>query len=65
VAFIVKNKKAPHREVECNRCGSIIGYYEEDINRYSGRDISGGPDGREWVNCPKNNCSGEGVIRSW
>lgn len=44
-------------------CGAIVEYTKSDIKRYSGRDISGGPDGCEWVDCP--GCGKRKVLRSW
>jgi hypothetical protein len=57
----------PNPEVEkrinCQGCGAKIGYTLNDVQKYSGTDISGGPDGREWVVCP--NCGKDITIRSW
>lgn len=44
-------------------CGAIVEYTQMDIQRYSGRDYSGGSDGREWVVCPR--CGKEHTLRSW
>jgi hypothetical protein len=44
-------------------CGAIIEYTKNDIKRHIGTDISGGPDGREWIVCP--GCGGDITLRSW
>ncbi len=44
-------------------CGAIVEYTQSDIKTYSGKDYSGGSDGREWVDCP--GCSKQYVLRSW
>ena len=44
-------------------CGSILEYDRTDIKRYSGTDYSGGPDGREWIVCPK--CGKDITLRAW
>jgi hypothetical protein len=49
--------------VSCRNCGVRLEYVPNDVRSYHGTDISGGPDGLEWVDCPK--CSGRAVIRSW
>ncbi len=36
---------------------------EEDVHSYHGRDISGGPDGREWIICGQ--CGKEVTLKSW
>lgn len=47
----------------CSKCGVTLAYVPDDIKRYSGTDIGGGSDGREWIDCPK--CGGDTTIRSW
>lgn len=44
-------------------CGAINEYTQNDTKSYEGRDISGGPDGRIWINC--GNCGKELTIRAW
>lgn len=44
-------------------CGAILEYTQRDVQRYDGKDYSGGADGKEWVNCP--NCGREVILRSW
>ncbi len=44
-------------------CGSILEYTRADIREYRGTDYSGGPDGRDWIVCPK--CGNEITLRAW
>ncbi len=60
---VIKKGKKRERKVECDECGSTIGYFKEDIEEYHGTDISGGPDGQEWINCPE--CREKIILRSW
>lgn len=57
----------PRREVEkrvdCPHCGARIGYVGNDVHQSNGKDYGGGPDGREWVDCPQ--CGKDITIRSW
>lgn len=65
MARVIRKGPSPavERKVNCRGCGASIGYTENDIQRCQGRDISGGPDGREWIICP--NCGKEITIRTW
>lgn len=49
--------------ITCRNCGSIVEYRRSEIQTYSGKDISGGPDGRKWVICPE--CGREVTVDSW
>lgn len=51
------------KEIVCMGCGAKLEYVKNDVQKYSGTDWSGGPDGREWIVCP--NCSKQVTIRSW
>lgn len=53
------------KTVKCQDCGATITYLPEEVQRYSGRDISGGSDGYERVKCPRPGCPGHGYIRQW
>jgi hypothetical protein len=66
MAVIVLDEKpdpAVVKQVTCRGCGSRLQYVPNDVKQVHGTDISGGPDGMSWVDCPK--CGGKGVIRSW
>ena len=54
-----------YKRVKCNACGSTIEYLPEEVKRLSGREQYNGPDNKEWVDCPREKCPGEGVISSW
>jgi len=51
------------KQVVCRSCGAKLEYVLHDVKEYHGRDISGGPDGSEWINCPK--CGKQVVLRTW
>ena len=51
------------KKIVCRNCGVTLEYVPNDVRRYDGTDYSGGPDGCEWVDCPK--CSKRAIIRSW
>ena len=53
------------RRVKCRSCGATIEYLPEEIERYSGKDFSGGPDGYERIKCPPPGCPGHGYIKEW
>lgn len=60
-------EKKPHKKVVkrkiCPNCGATLEYTPKDVQTYSGRDYSGGPDGREYIGCP--NCHETVTLRSW
>lgn len=49
--------------VVCRCCGARLEYVPNDVKTRHGHDYSGGPDGSEWIDCPK--CSKQVVLRSW
>jgi len=52
------------KEIVCRSgCGATLSYVPNEVQKYHGTDISGGPDGREWIVCP--NCNRDVNIRSW
>lgn len=63
MAKIVEDPKPRH--VNCRDCCATIEYMPEEVERYDGRDISGGPDGYERVKCPRPGCRGYGYIKVW
>jgi len=63
MAKIVEGPKP--KRVTCRDCEAVIEYLPEEVERYSGRDYSGGPDGYERVKCPRTGCPGYGYVRSW
>jgi hypothetical protein len=56
-------KPEDFEKIKCDDCRSLIGYVPSEVKSYSGRDMSGGPDGREWVVCP--HCGEDITVRSW
>ncbi|MBX4205395.1 MAG: hypothetical protein KW788_04415 [Candidatus Doudnabacteria bacterium] len=65
MARVVDPKPSPsvEKQIDCPGCGARIAYVGNDVKRSEGRDISGGPDGREWVTCP--GCYQAITIRQW
>lgn len=51
------------KEIVCGNCASTLEYVPKDVKNYSGTDYGGGPDGREWIDCPE--CNAQVTIRSW
>lgn len=62
VQVVGKDQSAVKR-VTCRGCASILEYTQSEVKAYHGRDYSGGPDGKEWINCPS--CGKEVILRSW
>ena len=62
---IISSKVSPEaeKEVVCLGCGATIGYTKNDIKIRNGKDMSGGPDGDESIQCPK--CNNKITLRSW
>ena len=53
------------KRVLCRECGARIEYLPEHVERHSGIDYGGGPDGYERVKCPRHGCAGYGYISTW
>lgn len=51
------------KRVSCGNCGARLEYVPNDVKRRDGTDYGGGPDGAEWVDCPK--CEKPAIIRTW
>lgn len=62
VQVVGKDQSAVKR-VTCKSCASILEYTPSEVKKETGRDYSGGSDGREWINCPS--CGHEVILRSW
>jgi DNA-directed RNA polymerase subunit RPC12/RpoP len=60
---VIKEAPIVEKKVVCPHCGCTIGYVENDIQESHGTDISGGPDGEEYIRCP--GCSKKITLRSW
>jgi competence CoiA-like predicted nuclease len=61
VEIIVRGKGA--KQITCRSCDSVLQYHKGEVKEYHGRDYSGGPDGKEWIDCPV--CNEEVIIRAW
>lgn len=51
------------KEIICRNCGATLTYVPRDVKRRIGTDMSGCPDGREWIDCPQ--CNVTVTINSW
>lgn len=60
---VVGRDESAVKRVTCRSCASVLEYNLNEVKRESGTDYGGGPDGREWVDCP--HCSRRAIIRSW
>lgn len=62
---IIEEKPDPSvvKRVICKSCGVTLEYVPCEVKKYEGRDYSGGPDGQEWIDCPK--CTNMVILRSW
>lgn len=62
---IVDEKPDPSvvKQIVCTQCGAKLEYLPIDVKERHGTDYSGGPDGAEWIDCPK--CQKPVTIRSW
>lgn len=63
MARVIREGHVKEKKASCKNCGSLIGYYKQDVKEYHGTDYSGGPDGQEWVVCPK--CGKDIILKSW
>ena len=63
MAKVIGEDKSVLKQVTCKHCAAIIEYTKHEVKEYHGIDYSGGPDGKEWVDCPR--CGNEAVIRVW
>jgi len=59
---IKKGKRKEHKVI-CKNCESTIGYFKEEIKKYSGTDPWGYSEGSEWIKCP--NCKKDIIFKSW
>lgn len=60
---VIGNDKKVSKKCTCGHCGARLQYLPLDVKKYEGKDISGGPDGREWIVCPK--CGKDVTLKSW
>lgn len=51
------------KRVVCKNCGCTLEYIPADVKEYHGTDIGCGPDGCEWIDCPR--CDKRVVLKSW
>ncbi len=51
------------KRATCRNCGAILEYTLSEVQETHGTDISGGPDGCEWIDCPR--CKKRVILKSW
>jgi hypothetical protein len=51
------------KQCTCHSCAAKLEYCKWDVNKWSGKDYSGGSAGEEYINCPR--CGEKVVLRSW
>jgi hypothetical protein len=51
------------KQTVCKKCATRLEYTESEVKSYHGTDYSGGPDGQDWIICPK--CGSKVILRSW
>lgn len=52
-----------HKRRKCQACLVTVEYAPNEVKERHGRDISGGPDGETYVECP--NCGARIIITRW
>jgi endogenous inhibitor of DNA gyrase (YacG/DUF329 family) len=63
MAKVIGRDEQAVKQVTCRACAARVEYTESEVKRYEGTDMSGGPDGRDWIVCP--NCGKDITLRSW
>lgn len=51
------------KQVVCPMCASILEYTPSEVNKYNGKDHTGGSSGYEYIHCPE--CSNEVILKLW
>ena len=51
------------KRVVCKFCGATLQYVPRAVLERNGTDYGGGPDGEEWIVCPR--CNKKVILRSW
>jgi hypothetical protein len=51
------------KQTVCRHCAAKLEYTPSDVKERHGTDYGGGPDGKEWIDCPR--CNHEVVLRAW
>ena len=62
---VVKEVPRKEKQIVCHSCGRTIAYVQNDVQEVHGTDISGGPDGQEYIFCPGDGCGKKIIISSW
>ena len=51
------------KHATCSHCAAKLEYTKSEVREKHGTDYGGGPDGREWIVCPR--CGHDVVLRAW
>jgi hypothetical protein len=60
---VIGQSKEHAKYTVCKNCGAEIEYHQNDVKEYHGKDYSGGPDGKEYIECPQ--CTKEVILKRW
>jgi hypothetical protein len=64
VSRIIESVPVVEKQTVCRKgCGKTVAYVPNDVREWHGTDMSGGPDGHEWIVCP--GCGKEITVRQW
>lgn len=62
VEILGEDEKA-YKYITCKNCAAKLRYTPSEVKESHGTDYGGGPDGDEWIDCPR--CGKQVIIRSW
>lgn len=51
------------KHTTCKHCAARLEYTLSDVKEVQGVDYSGGPDGHEYIYCPR--CNHKVILRAW
>ena len=60
---VIGEDKTVLKETSCRGCGARLQYGMNEVQTRNGTDYSGGPDGEDYIMCPR--CGNKVVLRSW
>lgn len=51
------------KTITCANCATKLEYTQSEVKEEHGTDYGGGPDGKQFIQCPQ--CNKEVTIRAW